>query len=152
MQLVTLKSSMDNPRRMSHRHRPVQWYWWPDLLANKSWWPDLSKWVADGPDDQVSWVICCREVGKIQKRNTSQIRFSSSLDHEDRPKAGFRGRLHAFLQMFLKTRYSHGFLFRLQSSCLFYFIIEASVPIKVWRASTSFFSPPPPMGRNGASN
>ena len=48
----------------------------------------MFEWVAGGSDDQSFWVICCREVGKMQKRNLSQICLSDMLNHEDRPYRG----------------------------------------------------------------
>ena len=85
MGLVALESPMDNPRRMSHHHCSVPLYWWPDLLANKYWIPGFSKWGAGESKIVIYWAICCREAGKIQKRNKSQIRFLHLLYHEDRP-------------------------------------------------------------------
>ena len=49
----------------------------------------MLKLVAGGSDDQICWVICCREVGKIQKRYLSQIRFAGLFNHEDRPQNFF---------------------------------------------------------------
>ena len=69
--------------------------------------------MADGSDDQFSWMIFCREVGKIQKRNLSQKCFSFLFNHEDRPyKHRSRGCFLLLMNAAVKHILTVAFIFR----------------------------------------